>query len=134
MRLLVIAALVTVLACTGGEPSLKLEVDPVSKTDARAFADKLAALAKPCDEQQLAKVVDQRAMAAKWAKTSKLPNVQQSAITLAKTTDGATFLCTWWKGIAEYKLLRIRNVQGEFRPVMRRLFVDPRTSTTLVGY
>jgi uncharacterized protein HemY len=38
------------------------------------------------------------------------------------------------KGVDEYKLLRVRIVGTEPRPILRRLIKDPRSGATIVGY
>jgi tetratricopeptide (TPR) repeat protein len=133
MRLVVLAAIVA-YGCKSEQPPLTMDIDPVSEADAKAFAEKLVPIAKSCDEKKAAPFVDQQAMSAKWAKTSKLPNTDKPARDLAKTTLGARILCQFWHGIGEYKLLRLTTVDGQPHAVMRRLILDPETGATLVGY
>ena len=132
MRLLVAIALV--FGCSKRETPLVLAVDPVSEADAKAFGEKFAALARPCDSKKLAAVVDQDAMAAKFATTSKLPNVQHSAHQLLGTDVGARILCGWMRGVSDYKPMRVKPVGSEFHPILRRLIKDPRSGITVIGY
>src|SRR5262245_57025916 len=133
MRLWFVVIL-AVLGCKKREPPLVLAVDPVSEADAKIFADKLVPMVKPCEDAKVAPLVDQRAMAAKFATTSKLPNVEQSARALIKTAMSPRFVCAWMRGITEYKLLRVKAVGSESHPIMRRLFRDPRSGQTVIGY
>lgn len=97
-------ALVVVVACKGREAT------PATLTEAEAntFATQLIPALSPCDEAKLAPLTD--------------------LATLAQT------LCKWMRGADEVKLLRVRTVSGEPRPVLRRLARDIRTGAVIVGY
>jgi tetratricopeptide (TPR) repeat protein len=136
MRLLVFASLL-VFGCNKSREApapVRAEIDPVSEADAKAFAEKFAVAAKSCDEAKLAPMIETQAMAAKFLGQTTLPNAPEAARMLAKSTLGARILCAWMKGVGEYKLLRVRMVGTEPRPILRRLITDPRNGFTIVGY
>src|SRR6185503_18367276 len=136
MRLLVFAALL-VAGCgkkSEAPAPVRAEIDPVGEADAKAFGEKFAAEAKNCEEARLAPLIDTNAMAAKFQGQTSLPNAPAAARILAKSTLGARILCAWMKGVDEYKLLRVRMVGTEPRPILRRLIKDPRSGATIVGY
>jgi tetratricopeptide (TPR) repeat protein len=134
MRLLLVVVLLVLGCKEGREERPSAAVDPVSEADAKAFAETFAVAAKNCDEAKLAPLVDARAMAAKFAARSTLPTAPAAARQLADSTLGARILCAWMRGVEDYKLLRVRMVGSEPRPVLRRLIKEPRTGATVVGY
>jgi hypothetical protein len=134
MRLLWIAVLVAVGCKDGREARPSVAVDPVPEAVATTFAHSFAGMAKNCEEQKLARMIDAPAMAAKFAAQSTLPTAPEAARQLANSTLGARILCAWMRGVDEYKLLRVRMVGSEPRPVLRRLIKDPRSGATVVGY
>jgi len=136
MRLLLFAA-VAVFGCSKSREApapVRAELDPVSEADAKAFAETFAVAAKNCDEAKLAPMIETQAMAVKFMRQTTLPNAPAAAQTIARSTLGARILCAWMKGVDEYKLLHVRMVGGEPRPILRRLITDPRSGATIVGY
>lgn len=132
MRLLVVAVLA--LGCRSREEAPKLAVDPVSEADAKAFAETLVTMVKPCDDAKLVPVIDAVAMAGKFALHSKLPNASQASRQLARSPVGARVFCAWMRGIEDYKLLRVVMRDNEPRPIMRRMIREPRSGSMVVGY
>ena len=136
MRLLIVVALAAAaVGCKRrAEAPLVFAVDPVSEPDAKTFADKLIAVAKQCHPLRLSPLIDHQALAAKFATTSKLPNADKAARAMMRQQAAAPLLCNLMRGVAEYKLLRVKMVGTEPHPIMRRMMRDPRTGATLIGY
>jgi len=103
MRLLAVC-LVVCLGCKGQQkvpaPS-QAGSGAISEVEARTFAEKLAATATPCTETTLEP--------------------------LLARPELAHGLCAWLEGSASYRLMRVKPVDGEQRPIMRRLREDEGT-------
>lgn len=133
MRLLVLAFVVCT-ACKGKQSSAPSgAVGPVSEAEAKAFADKLVPLTKPCDPKNLEPLIDRDAMAARFLAHTSLPGAQNAAQQIVNQPIAAKILCRAMTGIDEYKLLRVRPIDGSMRLVMRRLITD-KTGMTIAGY
>lgn len=136
MRLLLLA-FVVLAACKAKETQPagpKLNVDPVTEEEAKAFAEKLVPLVKPCDPAKVEELLDREAMAAIFMTRTGMPDRQMIASEIARRPIGGRIICTTMAGIDEYKLLRVQTVDGKHRPIMRRMITDKRTGATVVGY
>lgn len=130
MRLLLVIA---ALAACKNAP--QLDVDPVGLADATTFAEQFVALARPCDLDKVAALIDQEAMAAKYAQHSKAKGSRLAAKQLAADrTNGARIICAEAKTAMEFKVLHVLMVDGEPRPVVRRLVRSPSGVDTMVNY
>lgn len=134
MRLFVLAFVVCA-ACKGKESSApKGQVGAVTEAEAKAFADKLIPLAKPCEPAKLEPLIDREALAARFLSHTSLPGADRVAADVAKRPIGAMILCRAMTGIDEYKLLHVVVRDGSTRAVMRRLITDKRNGDTIAGY
>lgn len=134
MRLLVLAFVICA-ACKGQESSApKGQVGSVSEAEAKAFAEKLIPLVKPCEPAKLAPLVDKEALAARFRSHTSLPGADQLAADIAKRPLGAMILCRAMTGIDEYKLLHVVVRDGSTRAVMRRLITNKANGDTIAGY
>src|SRR5690606_13678517 len=132
MRLLPIA--LVVLGCKSHESPPRISVDAVDDAEATAFASSLATTVLPCDEAKLSPLVDARALAAKLALTSTAPDTARVANKLATTSTGARVLCGWLGGTSSYTLVGVRTVDGQPRPIMRRIAIEPESGAMYVNY
>jgi hypothetical protein len=110
MRLLWVLTLVLVACKSGDKPraatgsglaggsALTSSSSTVQEADARAFAEKLAVSVQPCVPGALA----------------------------TSFVDGAHtgMFCEWMYGITSYRVVGVKTVDGEARPIMRRFRVD----------
>lgn len=104
MRLLAVC-LVVCLGCKGQQnaptPSQATGSGAISEIEARTFAEKLAATSTPCTETTL-----------------------EPLLARAELAHG---LCAWLAGSSSYRLMRVKPIEGEQRPIMRRLREDEGT-------
>lgn len=121
-----------VLGCS--RPAPEVEVDPVTTEQATAFAAELAKAAQPCDEAKLRALIDDKAMLARFQKGGTSMPTAFAADQLERDHVGAKVLCAWQAKAEDYKLLRIRTVDGQPRPLFRRIMKDARTGLRAVGY
>jgi hypothetical protein len=134
MRLLVLAFVVCA-ACKGQDSSAsKGQVGAVTEAEAKAFADKLSPLVKPCEPAKLEPLIDSNALAARFLSHTSLPGADRLAADIAKRPIGALILCRAMTGIDEYKLLHIVVRDGSTRAVMRRLITNKANGDTIAGY
>lgn len=132
MRLVLIA--LVVFGCKSHDAAPRLTVDTVSEAEATAFATTLATLARPCDVATLAPLVDATALAAKFALGSAAADTAATARKLATSPTGVRVLCGWLEGTSSYTLVGTRTVDGQPRPIMRRLAVHPESGAVFVNY
>jgi len=121
-----------VLGCS--RPAPEVEVDPVTPEQATAFAAEIAKAAQPCDEAKVRALIDDRAMLARFQKGGASISTAAAAEQLERDHVGAKVLCAWQSKAEDYKLLRIRTVDGQPRPLFRRIMKDARTGLRAVGY
>jgi hypothetical protein len=110
------------------------EVEPVTAAEANDLAGKFAAAMLPCDEAKLAELIDGEAMAqrAEQAAHSREGKLAGMGLRDARTT--AHFLCVGQASTEKYGLLHMKTVEGEPRPVMRRLARATLKPVVIVGY
>ena len=111
-----------------------LDVDPVNTAEATELAQRYAAALAPCNEATLGPLIDEEALAAKFAQQSKALGVSIAAQHMADTAQGVHMICAGNKTVISAKLLRVRTVDGEPRPLLRRLLKAPRTGVAMVAY
>ncbi|HEX4455474.1 MAG TPA: hypothetical protein VH143_31660 [Kofleriaceae bacterium] len=111
-----------------------IDVDPVDTAEATEFAHRFAALALPCDPVKLDELVDEDALAAKFVEQTSATGASIAADRLVDEHTGASVVCAGNAHAVAYKLLHVRDVAGDPRPVMRRLVTAPRTGVVAVAY
>ena len=112
----------------------QLDVDPVSSAEATEVAERYAAAVAPCNEATLGPLIDEEAIAAKFAQQSKALGISLAAQQMVDQAQGVHSLCIGNKTAFAAKLLRVRTVDGQPRPLLRRLMKAPRSGATMVGY
>jgi hypothetical protein len=111
-----------------------VDVDPVTTAEATAFAQRFAATALPCDPVKVDELIDEDALAAKFAEQTSATGASIAADKLVEDHTGATIVCAGNARAVGYKLLHVRDVGGDPRPIMRRLVTAPRTGVVAVAY
>jgi hypothetical protein len=111
-----------------------VDVDPVTTAEATEFARRFAATALPCDPAKLDELVDEDALAAKFVEHTSATGASIAADRLVEQRTGATVVCAGNARAVAYKLLHVHDVNGDPRPIMRRLVTAPRTNVVAVAY
>lgn len=110
------------------------DVNPVTAAEANDFATKFAAAMLPCDEAKLAELIDGEAMAQKAEEAAHTREGRLSGVGLRNPRTLAHFLCIGQASTEGYRLLHMKTVGGESRPVMRRLARATLKPVVIVGY
>jgi hypothetical protein len=130
MRLVVLAF---VMGC-GPKPMPDVEVDPVTMDEAKAVSAELTKIGLPCDRTKMRELVDEEALLSRYRKQTTDIATTTASWQMASDHIGATVLCDWQANAIEYKLLRVRQVDGQPRPLFRRIIKQPRDGMTAVAY
>lgn len=136
MRLFALA-FVLFAACKSQEQAPagpQLTVGPVTEEEAKAFAEKLIPLVRPCDPAKLEPLIDREALAARFMTRTEMPDKKPIAMELARRPVAGRILCGSMAGIDEYRLLHVHMVDGKPRPVLRRIISDKRSGAVVPGY
>ncbi len=112
----------------------ELAVDPVNEAEATEFAQHFVTALQPCDEVAADQLIDEEGLAAKFAERTKALGASFAANKLVDDRAGAHAMCAAVKNATSYKVLRVRTVKGEPRPLLRRLVKVPKTGVITVGY
>jgi len=122
------------LAACGACGNAKVELDPVAAADATAFAARwVAATATSCDPVKVAGLIDDDAFRARVA--SHLSSLKGELVAHELGSEAAAqIVCAWQAQAASYGLLRVRTLDGEPRPLLRRLVKIERTGVVAVAY
>ncbi|MCA9674825.1 MAG: hypothetical protein H6709_07765 [Kofleriaceae bacterium] len=109
---------------------------PVSMAEATGFVARYVEAVHPCDPARLDELVDEHALAVAVVGRLHLRPAQER-VTVAGIADqrqGASVLCSWDAAVERYELLRVIEVDGEPRPVLRRIQRSARSHVAMVGY
>jgi hypothetical protein len=112
----------------------EVDVDPVTRDQVTAFAVDLVKVVQPCDEAKLRTLIDDKAMAARFQKGESSFATASVAEQLKRDHIAARVLCAWQAKADDYKLLRVRDVDGQPRPLFRRTGKNPRSGLSVAGY
>jgi hypothetical protein len=112
----------------------QLAVDPVNEAEATEFAQRFVSTVQPCDETGMDALIDEEGLAAKFAERTKVLGASFAASKLVDDRAGAHAMCAAVKAAKSYKVLRVRTIKGEPRPLLRRLVKVPKTGAITVGY
>lgn len=130
-----VCTLVAAAAALGCDrPAPPPDVAPVTFGQARQFADGFAGAALPCSREKLEPLFDVPALTARYLRGEPTPSVEAAVKMLEQAGVGAKTLCAWQALTESYTLLRVRMVDGQPRPLFRRITEDPDTHVHLVGY
>jgi len=110
------------------------DVDPVTLAEARGFAVRFTKVVTPCDHSKLDPMFDLRAFAARYRHGKSTTATEAAAKELERKATLPSVLCAWQDGAESYQLLRVRIVDGQPRPVFRRILKDARTGVGTVNY
>jgi hypothetical protein len=126
------AALAAGLGCHRTAPPP--DVDPVAMTEAKAFAARFARVANPCDRGKIDPMFDFEAFGARYRHGESTLAVEAAAHEIERNATLANVLCAWQAGAESYQLLRVRIVDGQPRPLFRRVGQNTRTHVSTVNY
>ena len=124
----------TVIAALGCRQAAPPDVEPVTVAQATEFARAFADAALPCDRGKLDPLFDASAFGARFRHGESTPAIEGTARAIERTTAGPATICGWQAGVESYQLLRVRSVDGQPRPLFRRILRDARTGMRVVGY
>jgi hypothetical protein len=128
------SALGLALAALGCRAAPPPDVDPVTPAQAAAFATEFAKAAMPCDHARLDRLFDVAGFSARFRHGDSSLMMDGAVASLEQTPLVPNILCAWQEGAEGYRLLRVRTVDGQPRPLFRRIVKHPRTHVSMVGY
>jgi len=126
------AAIVFCLVAAACKPP-ELAVDPVNEAEATEFAQRFVSTVQPCDETRMDALIDEEGLAAKFAERTKVLGASFAASKLVDDRAGAHAMCAAVTAAKSYKVMRVRTIKGEPRPLLRRL-VKAKNGAMTVGY
>jgi hypothetical protein len=106
----------------------------VTAEQATDVGQQFLAAALPCVESKVGDLIDHEALAGRFKAHSKN---KANSLVVRKIVDerfAAHLVCAWQRKTVSYKVLHVHTVDGQPRPILRRVVKSERTGVQMVAY